>query len=417
MGDTILTHDMIADRLLWKYKNSLKMAANSYKGYSAELHAVGRYTKGSSLTIHLPNRARATEGAAINIVDSNELETTVTVDNHYHCAFDFTTLQMTMDIEDFATKYLDDKVIALANQADAHGCEEYVNLYNHVGTPGIVPATFAPIVAAGTVLTNEAVLQNNRVGIITPGTYGAMSDGELKGIFNESMVAQLLREGFLGTWFRFDHFMDQNISSHTVGTYGAALGAPDMNGVTAENATTLVTDGWNAGDILNIGDIVTANGVYAVNPVSGIAWEGNQLRKFVATAQAMADGGGNMTIPIYPTIRSSAAAAKDLPYQTVGTVPANDAAITVVSGDSAQVYAQNLYFNKDCFAFTMVPFEEPRSAGQAVMYTRASDADAGVSIAFATGYDISNYTEITRADILYGWDTIRPPLGVRMVGN
>jgi len=51
-----------------------------------------------------------------------------------------------------------------------------------------------------------------------------------------------------------------------------------------------------------------------------------------------------------------------------------------------------------------------------VMWAQASDPQMGLSITVATSFDITNYKEITRLDILYGWDTIRPNLGVRITG-
>jgi len=161
--------------------------------------------------------------------------------------------------------------------------------------------------------------------------------------------------------------------------------------------------------------VFTVAGVYGVNPVSGQVWEGNQLRQFVATADVSSDGSGNATIPISPKIYSSSAAEDYLPYQTVGALPANGAAITVV-GTEDTGYVQNMAFHPDCFALTMVPYSKPKSAGQSVMWAQASDPQLGLSITVSTAFDIVNFKEVTRLDVLYGWDTIRPELGVRITG-
>jgi hypothetical protein len=209
--------------------------------------------------------------------------------------------------------------------------------------------------------------------------------------------------------------MDQNIQSHTVGTWDSGSTGV-MNGATAEGASSLVTNGWAADtDILKQGDVITIAAVYGVNPVSGAVWEGNELRQFVVTADVTSDGSGNATIPISPSIYSSAAGEDDLPYQTVASLPLNGAAITVVGTEDLS-YPQNLVFHPDCFALTMVPFEKPKSSGQSVMWAQASDPQMGLSITVATAYDISAYKEITRLDILFGWDTIQPEYGVRITG-
>ena len=153
-----------------------------------------------------------------------------------------------------------------------------------------------------------------------------------------------------------------------------------------------------------------------VNPVSGKAWEGDQLRQFVVTSDVLSDGSGNATIPISPKIYSSAALEDVLPYQTIVTLPANGAAITVVTGAESSAHLQNLAFHPDCFALTMVPFKKPKSAGSSIMWGQASDKQLGLSITVATAFDIDTYSEATRLDILFGWDTIRPELGVRITG-
>ena len=64
----------------------------------------------------------------------------------------------------------------------------------------------------------------------------------------------------------------------------------------------------------------------------------------------------------------------------------------------------------------MVPFERPDSAGQSVKWELASDDDIGMSIVFSSAFNILTFVEVYRLDILYGWDTVRPNLGVRLWG-
>ena len=208
--------------------------------------------------------------------------------------------------------------------------------------------------------------------------------------------------------------MDQNIQTHTV---GAHAGTPVMKGSTSEGATTLVTDGWTGSiDAIKQGDIFTVAAVVAVNPVSGVAWEGNTLRQFVATADGSSDGSGNLTISISPKIYSSAAGATTfLPQQTVVTVPQNEGAITMV-GTASTAYPIHMFHHPNAFALTMVPFDAPSSAGSSVEWGSATDEDLGLAIAVATAWDQAEYRESTRIDILYGWDTIEPNYAVRGIG-
>jgi hypothetical protein len=416
MADSFLTHSMIAERSLFDLQNQLTMSKHVYRGYNGEFNAaVGGYKKGNSVTVQLPNKFRAkTSTIALDVVDIQEQSTTVTVDEIAHVDWDFLENDLTLEIANFSKKYIRPATITLANVVDLNGCKEYVNLYNLVGTPGTTPATFGVLADAATRMDNEAIPRTDRLCIFSPKAHWSMADGELKGVFQQNIVDKLLRKGFVGNFALMDFFMDQNIQTHLVGDHSADAPTPVMNGSTSEGATSIVTNGWGGSNDLHKGDIITIAGVVGVNPISGQAWEGNELRQFVVTADIV-DTSADMTIAISPKIYSSAAAENNLPYQTVVTLPQNGAAITVV-GTASTSYPQNMAFHPDCFALTMVPYARPKSAGQSVMWGQASDPKLGLSITVATAFDIDAYKEITRLDILYGWDTIRAELGLRITG-
>ena len=415
-ADTFLTHSMIAERSLFDLMNELVLARHAYKGYNTDLAVpVGGYRKGSELTIHLPNKYRTKDGSTIDTVGVQENSTTISVDVHKHVAMDFLETDLTLNIEDFSRKYTRPATAALGNIVDLLGCAEYKNLYNLVGSAGTTPSTFGVLADCATRMDNEAVPREERLCCFSPKAHWSMADGELKSVFQQNIVDRLLRKGFIGNFALMDFFMSQNIQSHTVGTWSTGSTGV-MNGATAEGATSLVTDGWAVSTtILSQGDVFTIAGVYGVNPVSGQVWEGNDLRQFVVTADVASDGSGNATIPISPKIYSSAAGEDYLPYQTVGSLPANGAAITVV-GTEGTTYPQNLAFHPDAFALTMVPFARPKSAGKSVLWEQASDPQLGVSITLCQAFDIQSYLEYTRLDILFGWDTVRPELGCRITG-
>jgi len=250
------------------------------------------------------------------------------------------------------------------------------------------------------------------MSIILPKAVASMSIGEMKALFSSKIVEQMVTTGFAGKvpFAGFMCYMDNNVYSHTGGT-AESLGT--MNGGTSEGATGLVVTGATSGGTVTKGDILTVAAVNAVNPISGVAWEGSQLRKFVCTATTTLSS-GNGTIPVSPRMYSSAAASKNLPYQTIDTIPQTSAAVTLVNrATDGAAYAQNMLFHPNCFALTVLPFAKPESAFQ---WATATDPDLGLSISISSDYDISNFLEITRLDILFGWDTIYPELGVRMTG-
>lgn len=420
MADTILTHSMIASKALQYLKNELSFARNVFKGYNEEFVSVGGYKKGNAVTIHLPNKGRTIDGPDItgSIPDQREKSTTVTLDNHKTYPLDFSAQQLTLDIERFGEKYIEPGVIALANIVDLLGLQEFKNVYNLVGTAGTTPSTYGALTAGATRMDQEAVPRNKRNAVFSPVSSWAMADGELKSVFDQQNVRKLTEKGFQGTYAGFDILMDQNVVTHTTGT-----GMDKLDGATvqvrsapAEGATTLELKGFATGETLAAGDVFTVATVAGVNPVSGQAWENNTLRQFVVLALATADGSGFMSVTVGPEIISSAAGTKLLPDQTVNDLPATNDFITGFTTDASTGFTQNMLFTPEAFALTMVPFEAPDSAGASVKWATAHDPQLGLSITFASAFDIKTYVETYRLDILFGWDTVRPELAVRLTG-
>lgn len=415
MANTILTHDMLAERALYDLKNQLTFTNHVFKGYRDEFHAVGGFQKGTSVRVMLPSRFRAKTGATMDAVELYETNTTVTVDVQNHVALQITGSQLTFNIERFSEKVLKPAIIAMSNLVDYNGLGEYVNVYNMVGTPGTTPSTYLALANGAERLDNESILREERVAVLSPKAHWSMSAGELKGVFNEAIVETMIRKGFIGRFALMDFFMDQNVRSHTVGT--RVTDTCQVKTTSSEGATTIALKGLTAGDIIAVGDIITIQSVAGVNPLSGQVWEGSELRQFVCTAAGTADASGEIAaLAISPKIWSSAANEDYLPYQTVNDLPAANDTVTIVSGNSATSHPQNLLFHPHAFAFTCVPIAAPMSANKSVAWGQSTDEDLGLSITISTDWDSTNFRENTRLDILYGWDSPQPSYCVRLTG-
>lgn len=409
---TYLTHAMIVARALVAVENELAFSRYAYKGYRDEFHSVGNYKKGSSVSVQLPVMYRAKQGPTIDTVGIYERSTTITVDEDYHVALEPTLLDWTLKIDDFEKRHIQRAVAALGNFVDYTGLAEVLNLYNLVGSPGTTPATLQVIFDGMKRMNKESVPPSPRYAVISPDAHAGIVGGSPLGLFSSDMVEKLARRGYIGQFGGFDFVMDQNMRNMTTGT---RAGTPLVKTQPGQGATALVVKGLGAGETVLAGEVFTVDTVAGVNPVSGAAWENSELRQFVVTANAEADGGGDITLPIRPTIYSSAASEDYLPYQTVNDVPVVNDPVTFV-GTLSKTYAQNVMFAPETFALTMVPFERPISAGQSVRWANASDENSGISIVFMSGFDIVNRKEYHRLDILFGWDTPRPDLGVRLTG-
>jgi hypothetical protein len=227
--------------------------------------------------------------------------------------------------------------------------------------------------------------------------------------FNPSAdISEQYRKGRMGAFGGMDWAMDQNIGVQTIGTYAATNGTPTVTNAVSSGTASVVTGGWTSGDLLNLGDIVTFSGVYAVNPQNRQST--GQLQQFVLTATpSAASGGGAMTIAISPTPQFSGN------YQNVtsatGTIAAG-ATITVY-GASATSTPQNLAYHRDAFTFATADLEMPQGG---VNGKRVSSKKLGMSIRLQPFYDGVNDRDYWRLDLLGGWAVLRPELACRICG-
>jgi len=408
MANNILTPTHIAREALMQLENNLVLPNVVHRRYRREWEGI---KKGATVNIRKPVKFTAQDGATLIKQDVEEGNTDIVVDQRKHVGWEFLDQDLTLSIEEYSERYIKPATISLANQVDADIAARYVDVWNHVGTPGTTPANFLDVGAAGQRLDEMAVPKQNRSAVWDPAAAWSLADG-LKSTFVQILPDKALpafEEASFGRYAGFTNYADQNIKKHTVGAHG---GTPLTNGAAQEttyaaslttNTASLITDGWTASTaILNAGDVFTIANVFAVNPVSKDTQD--FLQQFVVTAAATSDGGGNATLTISP------APILTGPYQNISATIADGAAITVV-GTASTIYPQNLAFHENAFALVMIPLEMPDGAP-----FKARESKDGISIRVIKAYDIINSTDIIRLDILYGVKTIYPDLACRVTG-
>jgi hypothetical protein len=204
--------------------------------------------------------------------------------------------------------------------------------------------------------------------------------------------------------------MSQNVPKHTA---GAPAGAPAIKTtVAADNTSTIALDGITGSitGCYKVGDVISIQNVYAVNPQTKQST--GQLAQFVVTATTNSVTNEIASLPISPAIYGPGSA-----YQNVSAYRV-DGALVYLFG-AALTYAsvvapQNMVFHKSAFALASVDFELPT---EGVKATRVVDKEAGLSLTMTRQFDITNYRNITRIDFLGGWKCIYPELACRVVGQ
>lgn len=390
-NNSLLTPSVITKETLVMLENNLVTANKVNRRFENQFVKIG-----STLTVRKPNRFAVTRGPGLQIQDINEPFTSITVSNQVHVDFEFTTQDLALTIEDMSERYLKPAAAKLANTMDYDVLTNFTNIYNQVGTPGTVPNAYSYIAQVGQRLDEAAAPQDGRVLVLGTAAYWSI-DQALIGLYVKT-VAEPALKGFLANLANFEIYLDQNVQAQTVGALG---GAGAVNGA-GQTGSSLITNGWTASvsGLLNVGDVFTIAGVYAVNPQNQQST--GSLHNFVVTGTANSDSGGNSTIAISPAIVATGA------YRNVSAAPANGAALTV-RGSAATSYPQNIGFCQDAFGLVTVPLPLPRGVDFA-----ARETYRNVSLRVIRDYDIDSDAIPTRADLLYGTATFYPELACRL---
>jgi len=401
-GNSILTIDMITRKALEILENNLVLTRNVNRQYD-DSFAVQGAKIGSTLRIRLPDRALVTDGAALQVQDDNEQYTTLTVASQKHIGVNFTSAELTMQLDDFADRVLKPRISQLASSIDADVANAYKYIGNSVGTPGTTPATSLVLLQAQQKLNENAAVMNPRYATVNPAANAGLVEG-MKGLFNPgSTISNQFKNGMMGTGvLGFDEInMSQSIKVHTCGTRDAAAATICAASVTAEGTATLSLSQASVTTTIKAGDVFTIASVYAVNPQTRETT--GSLFQFVALADATGVT-GTWTVTVAPIYSAAHALA------TVNTLPLINAVVTFLGSASGQ-YAQNLVYHKDAITFATADLLLPQGVDMA-----ARAVHNGISLRVVRQYDINNDRMPCRIDVLYGFSTIRPQMAARIWG-
>jgi hypothetical protein len=402
VSNSILTIDMITRKALEILENNLVITRNVNRQYD-DSFAVEGAKIGSTLRIRLPDRALVTDGAALQVQDDNEQFTTLTVSSQKHIGVNFTTAELTMQLDDFAERVLKPRISQLASSIDADVANAYQGIGNTVGSPGTTPATSLVLLQAQQKLNENAAVMSPRYATVNPAANAGLVEG-MKGLFNPTdTISKQFKNGMMGTGvLGFDEInMSQSIKQFTTGTR-TATGAT-VNDTPSEGDTELTLASAGASKTYKKGEVFTIADCYAVNPQTREST--GSLQQFVVTEDATSTGGGAVTLKIFPALYSATQA-----LATVDTIAVNTKAVTFVGATSTQ-YPQNLIYHKDAITFATADLLLPQGVDMA-----ARAVHNGISLRIVRQYDINNDRLPCRIDVLYGYSVIRPQMACRLWG-
>jgi hypothetical protein len=339
----------------------------------------------------------------LQVQDDNEQFTTLTVASQKHIGVNFTSAELTMQLDDFAERVLKPRISQLASSIDADVANAYKNIYQSVGTPGTTPSTSLVLLQAQQKLNEAAAVMSPRYATVNPAANAGLVEG-MKGLFNPtSTISRQFKNGMMGEGvLGFEEVnMSQSIAQHTTGVTPTAPIVATT--VSAQGSTSLAISFTSGSPTFNVGDVFTIAGVFAVNPQTRQST--GSLQQFVVTAPVAVSSGTTATLTVSPAMYTASNA-----LATIDNFPVASAALTFLGGSNTQ-YAQNLIYHKDAITFATADLLLPQGVDMA-----SRQVHNGISMRVVRQYDINNDRLPCRIDVLYGYSTIRPQMGVRMWG-
>jgi len=369
---------------------------------------------GTTLSVRLPNKYIIRSGAPISAQNTVERFVNLPVATQKGVDTNFSSVELTMQVDDFAERILKPAVARLAANIEADALSMVKSTYNVVGAYNTTVG-FNTLAAANRILDDQLAPRDG-LRTLTLGTQGVrdfMTD--TKGLFHagKALEEQFL-EGELDNVLGFDTYSNSLVVPYTVGAWGASsptmltTGSPQGQtgaGNAYVSGQTISTVGWASGtSTLNVGDVITIAGVFAVHDETKANL--GYLKQFVVTATTSDSAGAMATLPISPAIIVGGA------YQNVSALPATSAVITVFAPVSS-VVAQNVAYHRDAFIFASADLILPGSINKEEFAER--EEFEGISLRVVRRFDINNDFMPCRIDVLYGYTPALVETSVRTI--
>lgn len=362
---------------------------------------------GDSLKIRLPNEYQVRTGKTLNVQPTEEQSVTLQVATQKGVDVNFSSVDLTLSLDDFSERILDPAMAVLAANIEADAMNMYKDVHQEVSDVGATLSTATVLKAAKRLTDSLAPVSGRTLNLNTQDNADLVE--ALKGLFNDpKKLSENFKEGMVANEFLGFSKVYQNTlwpihvtGTETGNTYLVDTPAGEANGSAGLLHIDTGTTTFNKGDIISI------QNVYDVHPETKAST--GVLKKFVVTANYAGNEGD---ISISPSIIASG------PRQNVNAAAANNATVYKRESDDSTAigasadYGISMGYHKDAFAFATADLVMPKGVDFA-----AREVQDGISLRIVRAYDINNDEFPCRIDVLYGYKAIRPQLACRLGFN
>jgi hypothetical protein len=368
---------------------------------------------GQTLNIRMPSKYTVRTGANLSAQDHVERSTPLSVTSQYGVDVSFTSVELTMKLDDFSNRILEPAMAQLAARIESDSMiAAYKLANNYTNATTNTTLSYKYFQQNGANITSNLGPPSGRSAILSPASRVEFMDTTKALFHSASNLSSQFREGMLLRTGGFDVYENTLVPSHTTGslagtplTTGASLGTS-----TTANAwvsqTVIDIDGATSATTIKAGDILTFSGVYAVHPESKA--NTGKLATFVAQNDVTLTTSANV---YQVTVKPGLIYGSGNAYQNTalsGVSDTNNLTVTRV-GAASTAFGQDLFFQEDAFVFATADLDDVSKYGA----WGARDSMDGISMRIAKQYAISTDTVPCRIDVLWGFGGLYPELASR----
>lgn len=392
MANSILTPTAVTREALRILHQKCSFVGSINRQYDDSFGKTGAKI-GDSLKVRLPNKYTVTTGATLTTQDTTESSVTLQVATQKHVGLNFTSDDLTLDLDSFSKRVLEPAISVLAAAVEADAYSMYKNVYNMVDND-TAAFSFLNVMQARQRLQEELAPAGDRYAQLSP-AHNVKLINDVKGLFHDGeAIKKQYREGMVGRTGGLDFYENTHVGKHTTGT-AAKVTTYLVNGAGQTGAGLIVDTGATT---FAAGDVITIGGVNRVHPETKV--DTGVAQQFVLTA---AYAGGAGTLAISPSIVTSGAS------QNVTGSPADNAAITKVGAGASETLDTSMVYHQDAFTIAFADLIMPQGVDFG-----AREVMDGIAMRIVRQYDINNDKFPCRVDVLYGYKALRPELACRI---
>jgi hypothetical protein len=410
--NTLLTPTMITRKAVRVLHQKLNFCGNVNRQYDDRFAETGAKI-GTSLNIRMPSKYSVRTGASISHQEHVERSTPLTVSSQYGVDVSFTTVELTMELDDFSERIIEPAMAQLAAKIEGDAFQvAYKSVANYTNATTNALMTYKYFQKGQANITNQLAPLSQRYACLSPDSQVEFNDA-VKGLFqSQENIRRQYREGLMGRTGGQDVYENTLVPSHTTGTMagspitdGAALGTSSTDNVWA-STTALSLSGATSATTLTAGDIITIATVYDVHPETKVTR--GKLKTFVVQADvAFTTLANAYTVTVSPAAMYGSGNG----YQNCALSGSadTDGHAAVLIGAVGSGFGQDLQFHKDAFVMATADLEDVSRYGA----WGARSVKDGISMRIARQYTIADDSVPCRIDVLWGFAPIYPELANR----